>query len=74
MTVVQLRVIEKRSNPQTHRSVGATAVQIGDRRYVPPGAMITNQAQASSLPYNGQFKQHKQNRSSIGQPSLRLVA
>lgn len=74
MTVVQLRVIEKHSNPQTRCSVGATAVQIGDRRYVPPGAMITNQAEASSLPYNGQFRQYKQHQPSIRQPSLRLVA
>jgi hypothetical protein len=74
MTLVQLRVIEKHSNPQTRWSVGATAVQIGDRRYVPPGAMITNQAEASSLPYNGQFRQHKQHQPSIRQPSLRLVA
>jgi hypothetical protein len=74
MTVVQLRLIEKPSNPETKWLAGSTAVQIGDRRYVPPGAIITNQAAASSLPYNGQFRQHKQHQPSIDRPSLRLVA
>ncbi|NJK48845.1 hypothetical protein HC931_12275 [Candidatus Gracilibacteria bacterium] len=74
MATVQLRVIEKLPNKQTSWSIGATAVQIGDRRYVPPGAIITNQAAASSLPYNGQFQQHKQHQPSLRQPSLRLVA
>jgi hypothetical protein len=68
---VQLRLIENPHRLANSAARAATPVQVGDGRYIPAGALVTSQAEASRLPYQGRFHRHQ----ASDRPSfLRLVA
>lgn len=71
MARVQLTLIENPHRLAMKRTRAATPVEISDGRSVRVGALVTSQAEASRLPYNGRFHQRQPSE----RPSfLRLVA